>query len=76
MLNLLLLILSTDWEFQISEHEKELSPQAIEFVREREEEQLEAQLENRKIELMYKLESPLASEEEKELLRKELSELS
>lgn len=72
MLNLLLLILSSDWNFTISEHEKELSPQAIEFVREREDEQLE----DRKIELMYKLESPLASEEEKELLRKELNELS
>ena len=72
MLNLLLLILSTDWEFQISEHEKELSPQAIEFVREREEDEIE----DRKIELMYKLDSPLATEEEKELLQKELDELN
>lgn len=72
MLNLLLLILSTDWEFQVSEHEKELSPQAIEFVREREEDEIE----DRRIELMYKMESPLASEEEKELLQKELNELN
>lgn len=72
MLNLLLLILSTDWDFQVSEHEKDLSPQAIEFVREREEDEIE----DRRIELMYKLESPLASEEEKELLQKELDELN
>ena len=70
MLNLLLLILSTDWDFQVSEHEKELSPQAIEFVRERDYE------EERKIELMYKLERPWISEEEKELLQKELDELN
>ena len=71
MLNLLLLLISTDWEFQISEHEKELSPQAIEFVREREEDELE----DRRIELMYKMESPLATAEEIALLQKELDEL-
>lgn len=69
MLELLMLILSTDGQFNPEDYN--LKPQAVEFVREREEDEIE----DRRIELMYKMESPLATAEEIELLQKELDEL-